>query len=90
MYHLSDSMTVKSAFFKVKTGCFIHVKMVAGETDSHYTRDGDMGRSSRGYLGVDMDKRLMELPATVSSGVFPQMLEGIQLAFTLAFNCISF
>lgn len=86
MYHLSDSMAVRSAFSKVKAGCFLHVKMVAVATDSHYCRDEDRGRSSRGCLGVYMDKRLMKLPATVSGGVNPQMLEGIELASTVAFE----
>uniref|UniRef100_A0A453C8U1 Uncharacterized protein n=5 Tax=Aegilops tauschii TaxID=37682 RepID=A0A453C8U1_AEGTS len=83
MYHLSDSMALRSAFSKVKAGCFLHVKMVAVATDSHYCRDEDRGRSSRGCLGVDMDKRLMELPATISGGVNPQMLEGSEEAAAL-------
>ena len=46
MYHLSDSMTVRSAFAKVKAGYFLHVKMVAAEKDTHYYRDADRGKSS--------------------------------------------
>ncbi|XP_044966912.1 dentin sialophosphoprotein-like [Hordeum vulgare subsp. vulgare] len=83
MYHLSDSMAVKSAFSKVKAGCFLHVRMVALATASHYCRDEDRGRQSGGCLGVDMDKRLMELPATISGGVNPQMLEGSEQAAAL-------
>lgn len=84
MYHLSDSMIVRSAFAKVKAGCFLHVKMAAAVADAHCCRDApameDRGRSSEGCLGVDVDKRVRELPATISeiaSDVLPQGLEGI-------------
>uniref|UniRef100_A0ACD5V6P7 Uncharacterized protein n=1 Tax=Avena sativa TaxID=4498 RepID=A0ACD5V6P7_AVESA len=46
MYHLSDSMPVRSAFAKVKAGYFLHVKMAAVETDTNYCRDEDRGKSS--------------------------------------------
>ncbi|XP_051217889.1 uncharacterized protein [Lolium perenne] len=46
MYHLSDSMPVRSAFAKVKAGYFLHVKMVAAETDTRYSRDEGRGKSS--------------------------------------------
>ncbi|KAM0912345.1 hypothetical protein ACQ4PT_012851 [Festuca glaucescens] len=46
MYHLSDSMAVRSAFAKVKAGYFLHVKMAAAETDTHHCRDEDRGKSS--------------------------------------------
>jgi hypothetical protein len=46
MYHLSDSMPVRSAFAKVKAGYFLHVKMVTAETDRRYSRDEDRGKSS--------------------------------------------
>uniref|UniRef100_A0ACD5URN8 Uncharacterized protein n=1 Tax=Avena sativa TaxID=4498 RepID=A0ACD5URN8_AVESA len=46
MYHLSDSMPVRSAFAKVKAGYFLHVKMAAVETGTHYCRDEDRGKSS--------------------------------------------
>jgi hypothetical protein len=44
MYHLSDSMPVRSAFAKVKAGYFLHVKMVAAETDTHYSREEGRGK----------------------------------------------
>ena len=46
MYHLADSMVVKSAFAKVEGDYFLHVKMAAAETDTLYCRDEDRGRSS--------------------------------------------
>ena len=39
MYHLSDSMIVRSAFAKVKAGCFLHVKMAAAVADAHCCSD---------------------------------------------------
>uniref|UniRef100_A0ACD5VHF5 Uncharacterized protein n=1 Tax=Avena sativa TaxID=4498 RepID=A0ACD5VHF5_AVESA len=46
MYHLSDSMVVRSAFAKVKAGYFLHVKMTAAETDTRYCRDEGRRKSS--------------------------------------------
>jgi hypothetical protein len=39
-------MPVRSAFAKVKAGYFLHVKMVAAETDRRYCRNEDRGKSS--------------------------------------------
>jgi hypothetical protein len=46
MYHLSDSMVVRSAFAKVKAGYFLHVKMAAAEAGTHHCTDEDRGKSS--------------------------------------------
>ncbi|KQJ83218.1 microtubule-associated protein futsch isoform X1 [Brachypodium distachyon] len=86
-YHLSDSMAVRSAFAKVKAGCFLHVKMAAVERDTHYCRDGDRGKSSEGCLGVDVNKRVMELPSTkpeIANEVLSQGLEGGENAAVLS------
>jgi hypothetical protein len=78
LYHLSDSMTVTSAFTKIKGGCFLHVKMTGAVEATHCCQD-DGRRSSDGHLGIHVEKRVHELPAMASDiacDVLPQMLEG--------------
>ncbi|XP_062184283.1 uncharacterized protein LOC133888155 isoform X2 [Phragmites australis] len=83
LYHLSDLMTVTSAFTRIKGGCFLHVKMaaVAAAAATHCCQDTpafNERKSSEGRLGIHAEKRVMELPATISeiaSDVLPQRLE---------------
>ncbi|CAM0904123.1 unnamed protein product [Alopecurus aequalis] len=46
MYHLCESMFVRSAFAKVEAENFLHVKMAAAETATQYCRDEDRRKSS--------------------------------------------
>uniref|UniRef100_A0A0D9ZMA7 Uncharacterized protein n=1 Tax=Oryza glumipatula TaxID=40148 RepID=A0A0D9ZMA7_9ORYZ len=71
LYHLSDLMTIRSAFAKIKAGCFLHVKMTVVVTDSHCCRDTSMedrGKSSEGCPGaeVHVDKCVLKIPALIS------------------------
>lgn len=78
LYHLSDSMTVTSAFTKIKGGCFLHVKMTEAAAATRCCQD-DGRRSSDGRLGIHVEKVIQELPAMTSEiarDVLPQMLEG--------------
>ncbi|KAF8703503.1 hypothetical protein HU200_032311 [Digitaria exilis] len=78
LYHLSDSMTVTSAFTKIKGGCFLHVKMTEAEAVARCCQD-DGRRSSDGHLGIHVEKRIQELRALTSEIAcdgLPQMLEG--------------
>uniref|UniRef100_A0A0E0KS12 Uncharacterized protein n=1 Tax=Oryza punctata TaxID=4537 RepID=A0A0E0KS12_ORYPU len=70
LYHLSDLMTIRSAFAKIKAGCFLHVKMTVVVTDSHCCRDTSMedrGKSSEGCPGaeVHVDKCVLKIPAPI-------------------------
>lgn len=70
LYHLSDLMTIRSAFAKIKAGCFLHVKMTVVVTDSHCCRDTSMenrGKSSEGCPGaeVHVDKCVLKIPALI-------------------------
>nr|CAB3487428.1 unnamed protein product [Digitaria exilis] len=86
LYHLSDSMTVTSAFTKIKGGCFLHVKMTEAEAVARCCQD-DGRRSSDGHLGIHVEKRIQELRALTSEIAcdgLPQMLE-VQLTWMLKF-----
>ncbi|XP_052150939.1 uncharacterized protein LOC127769397 [Oryza glaberrima] len=70
LYHLSDLMTIRSAFAKIKAGCFLHVKMTVVVTDSHCCRDTSMedrGKSSEGCPGaeVHVDKCVLKIPVLI-------------------------
>ncbi|RCV34208.1 hypothetical protein SETIT_7G142500v2 [Setaria italica] len=85
LYHLSDSMTVTSAFTKIKGGCFLHVKMTEAAAATRCCQD-DGRRSSDGRLGIHVEKLVQELPAMTSEiarDVLPQMLEGGDAAAAL-------
>uniref|UniRef100_A0A0D9W6D0 Uncharacterized protein n=1 Tax=Leersia perrieri TaxID=77586 RepID=A0A0D9W6D0_9ORYZ len=72
LYHLSDTMTIRNAFAKIKSGCFLHVKMTVAVTDTHCCRVTssmeDRGRSSEGCPGVEVhkDKCALKIPAPIS------------------------
>ncbi|OEL18855.1 hypothetical protein BAE44_0020127 [Dichanthelium oligosanthes] len=77
LYHLSDSMTVTSAFTKIKGGCFLHVKMTEAAAATLCCQD-DGRRSSDGRLGIHVEKRVQDLPAMTSENachVLRQRLE---------------
>ncbi|RLM73869.1 hypothetical protein C2845_PM15G12240 [Panicum miliaceum] len=46
LYHLSDSMTVTSAFTKIKGGCFLYVKMAEAAAAATLCREDDVGKPS--------------------------------------------
>ncbi|XP_006652428.2 uncharacterized protein LOC102704049 [Oryza brachyantha] len=69
LYHLSDLMTIRSAFAKIKTGCFLHVNMTVAVTDTLCTSSMEDGkRSNEGFPGVevDFDKDVHKIPASIS------------------------
>ncbi|KAL6838841.1 hypothetical protein ACP4OV_031277 [Aristida adscensionis] len=82
LYHLSDSMTVTSAFTRINGGCFLHVKMAAEAATTHCCQDApaiDGTRLSQGFLGIHVEKSVRGLPAMISeiaSDVLPQGPEG--------------
>ncbi|TVU15495.1 hypothetical protein EJB05_39019, partial [Eragrostis curvula] len=66
LYHLSESMTVTSAFTRVKGGYFLHVKMAEAAASMH-CRQGvlqiDGRKTSEGHTGIHVEKHVRELPA---------------------------
>ncbi|KAL6652502.1 hypothetical protein ACP70R_011427 [Stipagrostis hirtigluma subsp. patula] len=82
LYHLSDSMTLTSAFTRINGGCFLHVKMAVAAVTAHCSQDTtaiDGTRSSEGHLGIPVEKRVGGLPAIISeiaSDVLSHRLEG--------------
>ncbi|XP_062225957.1 uncharacterized protein LOC133924447 isoform X2 [Phragmites australis] len=82
LYHLSDSMTVTSAFTRIKGGCFLHAKIAEAAAVTHCCQDTpatDGRRLSQGRVGIHVEKRAKEMPeitSNIASDVLPQGLEG--------------
>ncbi|WVZ86173.1 hypothetical protein U9M48_033003 [Paspalum notatum var. saurae] len=82
LYHLSDSMTLTSAFAKIKGGCFLHVKMEDAATPTHCCQDTSAINGRRlndGHLGSHVKKCVQELPvmaSDISRDMIPLCLEG--------------
>jgi hypothetical protein len=64
LYHLSESMTVLSAFTRVKGGCFLHVKMAKVHC-CQGAPEIDGRRTSEHHVGVHVEKHVRELPAAI-------------------------
>ncbi|AQK44341.1 hypothetical protein ZEAMMB73_Zm00001d025712 [Zea mays] len=82
LYRLSDSMTVMSAFTKIKGGCFLHVNMAEATAATHCCQDApatDTRRLNGVSLGIYEKNHVQELPAVapdVACDMLPRGLEG--------------
>ncbi|TVU15451.1 hypothetical protein EJB05_38972 [Eragrostis curvula] len=80
LYHLSESMTVTSAFTRVKGGYFLHVKMVEAAA-SMPCRQGalqiDERKTSEGHTGIHVEKHVRELPAATPEKANDTLAHGL-------------
>ncbi|GJN02536.1 hypothetical protein PR202_ga19898 [Eleusine coracana subsp. coracana] len=66
LFHLSESMTVMSAFTRVKGGCFLHAKITEARVGMHCcqgTPEIDGRKTSGGHAGMHVERHARELLA---------------------------